>query len=536
MIAPHAGREKYFLLVQIFFILFFACLPLFTSLPYRVNIFLTWEGAYRLSIGQLPFRDFGMPLGYGFWLVPALFFKLFGPTLYALLLAQAAINIVCLATFRGILKLFGVTAVPLLVSIVVMGLTYTMVHFWPWYNHTVFVFELIGLYFLLSYLLKGQKTYLLLLSGFFIALTFFTKQDAGGLAIMLVLVLLLADALIEKRIRPLLIFGGAYVCSLLLFIVPCLQYDFTYWFNYGQSPHFTRLNGYDFLTTFFEDSGWLKFYIIAVLVVCIIRFKSLKAIVEDKVYFIFTLFTLGILVQALIIQVTSFSPPTTSYYYHSFAIAFLLYNLNSVIAFEKIWIAIAFVLFALIWQSDSYFKYSMRIIGKHLPAFLSPPPPSVVSKNTWSSKADSVRGVPVQWALSKYKTMRGIKLPVETINGLEAVESLDVFNHAKKLTCLNLSNLTPLAYEWSYAPQSGKTFPLWFHKGVAFFDRERDLLCNKVEQSEFDLILFEVMPDVDSFFPFEVRTCIQQHYQLVNSFLAPTGYRSDYIEVYIRKK
>ena len=42
--------------LELAIILLLAIIPLFTSFPYRVNIFLSWEGAYRLSQGQVPYR------------------------------------------------------------------------------------------------------------------------------------------------------------------------------------------------------------------------------------------------------------------------------------------------------------------------------------------------------------------------------------------------------------------------------------------------------------------------------------------------
>src|SRR3982074_3670015 len=88
---------------EILIIVLLACIPLFIHLPYRVNIFLSWEGAYRISQGQLPFRDFGTPLGGMYWVVPALFFKLFGAKLFTLVEAQVLINIVSGLAFRSIL-------------------------------------------------------------------------------------------------------------------------------------------------------------------------------------------------------------------------------------------------------------------------------------------------------------------------------------------------------------------------------------------------------------------------------------------------
>ncbi len=89
-------------------IVLLACVPLFIHLPYRVNIFLSWEGAYRMSHGQLPFRDFGIPLGGMYWVIPAIFFKIFGSQLISLIKAQVLINILAGLSFRSILRSLGV--------------------------------------------------------------------------------------------------------------------------------------------------------------------------------------------------------------------------------------------------------------------------------------------------------------------------------------------------------------------------------------------------------------------------------------------
>src|ERR1700761_1323768 len=93
---------------EVLIILLLACVPLFIHLPYRVNIFLSWEGAYRISQGQLPFRDFGTPLGGMYWVIPAFFFKLFGAKMVTLIKAQFFINIVAALAFRSILKSLSV--------------------------------------------------------------------------------------------------------------------------------------------------------------------------------------------------------------------------------------------------------------------------------------------------------------------------------------------------------------------------------------------------------------------------------------------
>src|SRR5688572_18178782 len=89
---------------EVFLIIVLASVPLFSSFPYRVNIFLSWEGAYRMSQGELPFRDFGTPLGGMYWVIPAIFFKIFGAKMITLVKAQVFINIIAGLSFRSILK------------------------------------------------------------------------------------------------------------------------------------------------------------------------------------------------------------------------------------------------------------------------------------------------------------------------------------------------------------------------------------------------------------------------------------------------
>src|SRR5258708_19200687 len=89
---------------EILLIVVLALAPLTGHFPYRFNIFLSWEGAYRLYLGQVPYRDFGMPVGYMYWIIPALFFKIFGPQVISLVKAQVFINIISGLAFRSILK------------------------------------------------------------------------------------------------------------------------------------------------------------------------------------------------------------------------------------------------------------------------------------------------------------------------------------------------------------------------------------------------------------------------------------------------
>ncbi len=208
---------------EILVIVIIAMVPVFASFPYRINIFLSWEGAYRMYQGQVPYKDFGMPVGYMYWVIPAMFFKIFGPQLITLIKAQAFINLLSGLAFRSIFKSLGVAPGIRFSAVLVFCLSYTFFNYWPWYNHTVIVYELIGLAFLMKFIFSPESKWKyasLVASGFFIFCSFFTKQDGGSLALLICLALLGYLALTEKKWLPLVIFVGTVFITGLALILP----------------------------------------------------------------------------------------------------------------------------------------------------------------------------------------------------------------------------------------------------------------------------------------------------------------------------
>lgn len=486
-------------------------------------------------LGQVPFKDFGMPVGYGFWIIPYLFFVIFGPYLVSLIKAQAFINIISMVVFRSTLKLFGLKESTIFFTILIFCLSFVLINFWPWYNHTVFVFELIALYFTLRYILKSRKFYNLIVSVLFIWLAVLTKQDGGGLSLMFVSVLLGAHLLYERDWKAIIYFAGSLLIIFVLLFVPFFHYDFGYWFNYGQEPHYSRISAYNFINDIFNGSDWIKGYLLLILILLFSRFKNIKSLIADKAFVYLTLLTIGILLQAMVIQVTSFSPPTVNLYFHSFAVAFILYFFQDKFQYNKLIVFVILTAALAFWQSQNPWKYSQKIFAKALPGLLNPPPDDVVSKGNWAP-ADTIKIEPVTWLNSDYQTLKNVKLPENTIEGINNLKELPFINK-KDLHVLNMSNLTPLAYELNYTPEHGERHPLWYHKDVALFEREINMLCTEISQNKYDIILFEDMPDVDNFFPYDVRDCaLKGSYRLYDKFLAPTGYITDSVEVYIKKQ
>jgi hypothetical protein len=514
-----------------------AIIPLFLEFPYRINLFLAWEGAFRMSNGEIPYRDFGSPVGYGFWILPAIFFRIFGPYVYTLLIVQAFINILSGVVFRNLLRLFRLPEGVTFLALVVYCLSYSMFNFWPWYNHLVFVIELAGLYFLCAEILKrleDRKIWKIFLSAFLIAFSFMTKQDTGALGFLIALVLLVFDYFLERKWRTALVFAGSYLVSMAILVGPFLPFEFTYWFNMGQFPHNARVDKFDIVNEFLGASNFIKLYLIFLVLIGLYRFQQVKNIAEDKPYFLFALLVLCILGQASVIQVTSYTPIDGNIYFHSFAFAFIGFHFSTFINTQRaVNLAVLTVLVALWWSGVFWTRFLKERVEKVLVSDKASRE-NVISKRTYLLSADTLSHSRSKWIVPDVKSFRKIRIPQGTAEGIQKIMDLPV-SRKSDLKMLNMSELTPLAWDMGYELEKGKSYPLWFHKGVAFFDREVEMFCSRVANKEYDIILFEDIPNVNQFYPYEVRDCIRENYTMKFKFLAPRVPEISYIEVYIKE-
>lgn len=509
------SNSRKLLVVDILIIIPFLLLPLFIKLPYRVNIFLTWEGAYRLYLGQVPFVDFGLPMGFGFWLIPAAFFKIFGPTFLSLIKAQILINLVSIISLRGILYNLKVNPIAITLSLLIFCLTYVIYNFWPWYNHSVVVYELVALYFLTSYdQTKSRKKNIinLAVAGFFTFISFFTKQDVGGICLVICLFLIGYILVSEKVWYPFIIYTAIFVLTAIVFIAPFLKHDFLYWFNYGQAPHSSRISSALLFDILFSHSLLEKMYLLAILGGLIIHVSTWHDFVSSKNIFFITIISLAFIGQSLITRVTSPLPTDHMTYYHTFGFI----GLSIFLPWEK-WnkssfkiMCVAILLIAS--YSEGYWRYVSGLFFK-------------VSTNETTATTQSL-----PWASNALPTMKNILLPSATNVGIERIMALPILNK-KDLKVLNMTELTSLANEIGYTPLTQQ--PLWYHLNIGMFQKQVEEINEKVKAGYYDLILFESIPSLNNFNPYEVLDVVEKKYIHYDSFLAPRRLEDSTIDVFI---
>ncbi|MBX2966268.1 MAG: hypothetical protein KF845_09000 [Cyclobacteriaceae bacterium] len=494
---------------------------------------MIWEGAYRLYLGELPYKDFGIPMGVCSWVIPALFFKLFGPTLFTLAKAQAFMNIISGLAFRWILINNGATLYTRFLGILIFSLTFILGLYWPQYNHTVIIFQLIAIGFLFHYLKNTQQRtswLLLTASGFFFTVAFFTKQDGGGLGLLIGLIIVAVHTYQTTSIKPIIVFTTSVVIFFMLFILPFLQYDFGYWFNYGQPPHYTRISIQDIVSVNMEESRWEKFYLLIVLLLFYIRWKN-GAI--TRLNFLFTLLVVGVLCQAMIYQVTSYVPKDNNFFFHSFSCAYILIQLQEAKWFQSRVTFASLIIFVSLWWSEKHWKYAEKILAKVIPSSTSQ---DVVSINTYILQPAECNFYSdlSTWKKSSLYSFEGIRMPESTVDGLNrCLHYIEEIKKEKEPVILNMSELTPLAKEANFKLEKG---PLWFHLGVGMFDRELKLFSARIEDQYYDMVIFEYIPTLNNFYPFSIRDTLKEHYVLINSFEAPRIVYPGTIEVYSANK
>ncbi|MBT29637.1 MAG: hypothetical protein CMO01_08230 [Thalassobius sp.] len=529
-----------FLNIEVILIIIFSALPMFfPDMPYRVNIYLSWEGAYRLFDGQMPYKDFGLPMGIIYWVIPAVFFKIFGPYLITLVKAQVFINIIVGLAFREIIKCFSLKFGERILSIIVFGVSYIMFNYWPWYNHSVIVYEIISLAFISKFAFSEKnkhKILNLLASSVFMFISFFTKQDGGGMGFMIGLTIITYISIMDRKYLYVITYLATFFSLLTITIIAFHNYDFGYWFNYGQPPHYSRVSIADILEDFLGESFFEKFYLGIMVLILLTEIQDFKEFITNKEKFIFAFLSFSILGEALVYQVTSYVPANGHIFFHSFAFAYIIHFFSEKLQVNHTKNLVVYSFCLLIWWSSPHWRLIEPFYAKISP-FKKKENEKIVSKNSYIKDNDGSSGDNKPWvSVSEWEAFKGIKMPEETKQGIKFILDNDIVkSKGKDLRMLNMSELTPLAHTIGYEFPRDSRQPLWYHQGVGLFDREIDYLCNEIKNGTYDIVLFEEIPELNNFYPPKVQECLKENYKLVKEFEAPRRNEKGIIEVYLKK-
>ena len=145
----------------------------------------------------------------------------------------------------------------------------------------------------------------------------------------------------------------------------------------------------------------------------------------------------------------------------------------------------------------------------------------LVNKNTFMIELDTTDIPLSQWRVPEYKSFEKIMVPGPTADGIDRLMKDSTIRNKPGIKVLNMSELTPLAAELPFELEKGPDYPLWFHKGVAVFDKETNMFVDRINSNYYDLVLYEYIPYLNNFYPYQVREALIKNYNRVDTFVAP---------------
>jgi hypothetical protein len=185
----------------------------------------------------------------------------------------------------------------------------------------------------------------------------------------------------------------------------------------------------------------------------------------------------------------------------------------------------------MLWWSGTYWKYIDRIMKRAFPSYAQEDT-SKISVKTFMVSTDTSNVKMDKWVFCGLPSFNKVYMPESTADGIKRLLDRPELKRSTPPKVLNMTELTPLAYEMGYELEKG--LPLWYHVGVGMFDKEADFFAKRIADGYYDIVLFETIPYLNNFFPENVREAAQKHYKLSDRFLAPRRPTDSHIEVYVK--
>jgi hypothetical protein len=481
-------------------------------------------------LGQIPFTDFGTPVGPVSFLIPALFFKLFSPSWFVMQLSQMLENALLLVLAYQLLKRLQFTQVNINKAIACFSFLYLVFLSHPWYNSGAF------LCFLTSMVLLLRTSYWsLMAAGLMGGLCFLAKQDYGVMNLCLgSLVILLTQSQQSspyrkitfqfsalRDLQQMISIVGAGTLFLSFFVLPigALIYlvdsaQFFYWFNYGQPPHEIRkIHIWNF-----ANHGNLF------LPACIAFYFAYRTVRIDL------LFAGIFFICAFIVSSTS-GLDYTAFFFFLF-LPLLVQTVRDRQLVQKRWLS-ALLLLAVLTCITFPAKYMYRLVQT-----------TVLAKAEPFSFRHRYVTRPVQAYPESMPFFKNVMGSDDSILMIRQLQEILRGKTGPELKVLNISELTPLYAELGSAPPLH--YPLWYHNKISLFPREIKLIDHDIDANKFDVIILQNAHGQANFEEFLARLQANAHYETLRErgFVSPTtstgdtcyeGYCPNHIYVYVRK-
>lgn len=436
---------------------------------------ITFEGAYRIFLGQIPYRDFGTPVGPASFVIPALFFKLFEPNWTVFLLSQQFQNACMLVLVYALLGRIGTRSITKWIALIAFSVFYLLLLTHPWYNITGAILLFAGTLCSLS-----SSRISILAAGLMAGLAVLAKQDFGLLTLLvagfIVAVVSLGsdrDKILpslnslwnKERLRNFainqLLFSLASVSIIFIFVMITDAEKFSYWFNYGQAPHKARSISLQSLLFGGVVGGGM-----ALIALACNNFRLLLA---------------SIFIVAATVSRTTSGLHFTHYYF----VAFLPVMIDECLRL-RIQFKVLVLLVALSGTSRMMIGPLNDVYRVVESLSLNQPEHSAFD---YRSISRPVVGFPTELQTFSLRT----HAPPQTIDTILELKRISAekgnIEAGSTIKILNISELTPIYAELGSTPPKG--LPLWFHTKVSLFPQQIDQLVGILSGQEFDIILLQ---------------------------------------------
>ncbi len=432
---------------------------------------IIFEGGYRISLGQLPYQDFYLPLGPVVFYIQAFFNIFLGFNLLSMIIHGFVVSVALAIFFYFIVRKECNYILSFLFALF-FYLSFSGLTFYPFYNQAPYFFLFLNLFLLFMYRKQDfiPKS-LYFLSAVLAVLAFYSKQDAGMLNLFFLFLYFMYNYKAQwKSIFLYYVFPAAILLigSYALF---SLLEGFNYWFNLGQEPHSMR---FAILFTprsiFGVITSW-KFYVDLFLMVVLGYYILFKKRINNKS----TIYPLirdknAIKLLSLIIIIST----TTLITQGSSGLTNNSFTMGDPF--------IIFLIYILIKENTEFFKNKNKLtIFYFIIVFLllTTSPFAVYGQILLNYVNPELGRMPE----GCYK---GILMPDPILDGLETIRKVIEENDND---FISLTEYTFLYCDYGKEPP--KRLPLWFDEGISFFNENVPEIINAIKANNPKVILLQ---------------------------------------------